>query len=100
MTTYTGDKLRFKGVTGADDQLEYKIVNLQLPEDEARKFDNSSPMIFAVVGDVEILDNGLTSIRVRKVLRSVKAVEEAKAESESNYAGTCESSFAVDWKAG
>jgi hypothetical protein len=98
--SYGGGKPRFKGVAGADDMSMHKIVYLKFSDDEAQKLENSPPVILAIVGDVEVINGGLRLITVRKVLRSLEAVKEAKAESNISYAGTCGSSFAEHWLVG
>jgi hypothetical protein len=97
----SGDEVpRFRGVVGADDQFDYKLVSVEFSETEGERFASEPPTILAIVGDVEVLDSGLRSIKVRAVLGSVGEVQEAKKKSDSTYPGACVSTFAAHWKAG
>ena len=93
------EKPQFKGVVGADDQFEYRIVSVNFLAEEVERFANKRPAIVAIVGDVEILESGLRSIRVRAVLDSPEEIQEAKDMSDSRFPGACESTFAAHWKA-
>lgn len=98
--TYGDEKPRFNGVVGVGDQLEYTLVSVEFSEREADTLVDEPPTILAIVGDVETLDNGLKSIRVRTVLRSLDEIEDAKEKSDSDFPGSCGSTFAAHWIAG
>jgi hypothetical protein len=91
---------QFKGVVGADDQITHNIVFLEFSDDDSQRLKNTPPVIVAIIGDVEITNGGLKLIKVRRILRSLDEVREAKEKSNLTYTGTCESSFAKHWSEG
>ena len=93
-------RLLFKGVVGADDQITHNIVFLEFSDDDSQRLKNTPPVIMAIVGDVELMNGGFKLIKVRRILRSLDEVRNAKEKSNLTYTGTCESSFARHWSEG
>lgn len=90
---------RFGGVTGTNDEFDHQLVSIEFSDKQGAHYANKPPTILAIVGDVEIMDSGLRSIRVSAVLTSEDEVQEAKRRSDSKYQGVCGSVFAAHWKA-